>query len=848
MNAKAEKEKCILKNAKKKIFRTMLLGTSALTVASPIAQTVVMAEEATGGNTTTATPATPTSPTTPETPKVKKYTVKVISNTDKVKYDTVEVEENGKLKLPEAKISLEDGMYEYVGLYKDPEMKTPAYKHELDQPVTKDMTFYAKYNVFPSKKVYIETVNITVDANGNEIPEKTKSQRNYIDPGQSVKVSYDGAGGYFEDREMTTPYLDWGASLYENRTVYLKKFDTSASRANTSSVTFVEAREGKVRKLDSGKNSNEDTIIVKNGSTLKQPHITDGPYNVEGYYTDEAMTQPFDWNAPITANTTVYVNYAKHDVTFYISANIDAVRTEPQKTVAYGTIIRQPEVKTPAGYTFDGFFADREMTQPYDWSKPLQKDTVVYAKYSKTEIPSTGEDKAQHDFIIKSNVEEAKFSSAKVASGTSIKEPTVNAPEGFTFNGFFKDEAMTQPYTGWNKPITENTTVYAKFTKQEVAKYSFEIKANIENVEFDKLEVNSGATVKKPTDTSAPKGYRFVGYFENEEMTKEYDWSKPIKANTVVYAKFEKIEETNPSEPVKPTPTPEPKPTPTPEPEKPVNPADPVKPVDPVKPEPKPTPTPEPENPVQPVEPSKPGEKPVEPKPVEPVKPVNPADPKPTPTPEPEKPVNPADPTKPVTPADPTPTPEPEKPVDPADPVKPVDPTKPEPEKPVNPADPAKPSDGKIEARKFTIKPNVEGHNDWTWTFLKNRKIAVNNGFQVDEQGYLLNIDGFKLVGIYSDEAMTTLANPEYVLSEDLTLYAKYERLTAEDVKPSEDTTKPEDKKNYVNPAEAKNEAKKDTSAKSNVIETGARTNVFGYALTAIAALATSLFVFKKRK
>ena len=795
-----------MKNFKKKIFRTVLLGTSALTVASPIVQTVVMAEEATGENTaatgtaTTEKPKTET-PTT-EKPKVKKYTVKVISNTDKVKYDTVEVEENGKLKLPEAKISLEDGMYEYVGLYKDPEMKTPAYKHELDQPVTKDMTFYARYNVFPSKKVYIETVNITVDANGNEIPEKTRSQRNYIDPGQSAKISYDGAGGYFEDREMTTPYLDWGASLYENRTVYLKKFDTNASRTNTSSVTFVEAREGKVRKLDSGKNSNEDTIIVKNGSTLKQPHITDGPYNVEGYYKDEAMTQPFDWNAPITENTTVYVNYAKHDVTFYISANIDAVRTEPQKTVAYGTVIRQPEVKTPAGYTFDGFFSDREMTQPYDWSKPLQKDTVVYAKYSKTEIPSTGEDKTQYDFIIKSNVEEAKFSSAKVASGTSVKEPTVNAPEGFTFDGFFKDEAMTQPYTGWNKPITENITVYAKFTKQEVAKHSFEIKANIENVEFDKLEVNSGSTVKKPTDTSAPKGYRFVGYFENEEMTKEYDWSKPIKANTIVYAKFEKIEETNPSEPVKPTPTPEPKPTPTPEPEKPVNPADPVKPVDPAKPDPKPTPTPEPS--------------------------------KPTPTPEPEKPVQPVEPSKPG-----------EKPVEP---VKPVDPTKPEPEKPVNPADPAKPSDDKIEGKKFTIKPNVEGHNDWTWTFLKNRKIAVNNGFQVDEQGYLLNIDGFKLVGIYSDQEMKTPANPEYVLSEDLTLYAKYERLTAEDTKPSEDTTKPEDKKNHVNPTEAKNEAKKETASKNDAIPTGTRTNVFGYALTAVAALATSLFVFKKRK
>ena len=95
---------------------------------------------------------------------------------------------------------------------------------------------------------------------------------------------------------------------------------------------------------------------------------------------------------------------------------------------------------------------------------------------------------------------------------------------------------------------------------------------------------------------------------------------------------------------------------------------------------------------------------------------------------------------------------------------------------------------------------------------------------------------------------MKTPANPEYILSEDLTLYAKYERLTAEDVKPSEDTNKPEDEKNQVNPTEAKSEAKKEASSKKNAIETGARTNVFGYALTAIAALATSLFVFKKRK
>ena len=60
-----------MKNFKKKIFRTVLLGTSALTVASPIAQTVVMAEEATGENTTTTGTTTTEKPKT-ETPTAAK--------------------------------------------------------------------------------------------------------------------------------------------------------------------------------------------------------------------------------------------------------------------------------------------------------------------------------------------------------------------------------------------------------------------------------------------------------------------------------------------------------------------------------------------------------------------------------------------------------------------------------------------------------------------------------------------------------------------------------------------------------------------------------------------------------
>lgn len=245
-------------------------------------------------------------------------------------------------------------------------------------------------------------------------------------------------------------------------------------------------------------------------------------------------------------------------------------------------------------------------------------------------------------------------------------------------------------------------------------------------------------------------------------------------------------------------------PDPTPKPEQPATPTD-------------PTPT-QPETPTTPVE-----ETPAVPTP-EPEVPVTPADP--TPTPEPETPVNPvnpgdsgnvnggndedptpANPTNPTpeTPANPTPeTPSPEQPATPTTPVEetPAVPTPtPEPEVPATPETPAQPVEETPAVPEQPADPVVpETPAEPT------PEVPVTPTDSTPDAPVIPEDHGSRSITETQNNSENTSQN-------------------------SNGNTTTETK-----------------SSKNGIIETGARTNIFGYAFVAAIALVTSLFVLKKRK
>lgn len=108
--------------------------------------------------------------------------------------------------------------------------------------------------------------------------------------------------------------------------------------------------------------------------------------------------------------------------------------------------------------------------------------------------------------------------------------------------------------------MTENKTVvvtYKKTETQNPTTYTISFDMNCHGTQVDAQTVNEGAKATKPADPTA-EGYNFKGWYADENITNEFDFETAIKADTTVYAKWEKkddkpAEPSKPSEPTHPT-------------------------------------------------------------------------------------------------------------------------------------------------------------------------------------------------------------------------------------------------------------------------------------------------------
>ena len=229
-------------------------------------------------------------------------------------------------------------------------------------------------------------------------------------------------------------------------------------------------------------------------------------------------------------NTTV-TQADKYTVTFNSNggSEVKAQEVENGKTVA------KPTNPTRDGYTFGGWYTDSALTKEYDFKTVVTGNLTLYAKWNKAE-----------EVVTKVTVTFNSNGGSEVVSQTVDKGAKVTAPgnptkDGYTFGGWFTDEALTAPYN-FESAVTDNLTLYAKW--DEVVKvYKIEFVTGDESISIEPVEVNEGDTPLMPTDPTRD-GYTFGGWFTDEEFKVEFDESKAITANVTLYAKWDKIIET----------------------------------------------------------------------------------------------------------------------------------------------------------------------------------------------------------------------------------------------------------------------------------------------------------------
>ena len=124
-----------------------------------------------------------------------------------------------------------------------------------------------------------------------------------------------------------------------------------------------------------------------------------------------------------------------------------------------------------------------------------------------------------------------------VAKDGKATKPSDPARSGYIFDGWYKEKECTTPWNFSQDTVTQDTTLYAKYTK-----ISFIVTFDSQGGSaVDSQSVAKDGKATKPSDP-ARSGYIFDGWYKEKECTTPWSFSQDtVTRDTTLYAKFTKL-------------------------------------------------------------------------------------------------------------------------------------------------------------------------------------------------------------------------------------------------------------------------------------------------------------------
>lgn len=349
---------------------------------------------------------------------------------------------------------------------------TPTVKNEKDEEYTlvfsSEDTAIATYVDGKVKGIAVGEVKVKVSLEGHEkvFAEVTVK----VEPLKQHKVAFNTDGGtavaavdVTEGQKVTKPanptkeghvFVDWykDAAL---TTVF--DFDSAVTAAMTLYAKWELAEYNVTFDVDGG--SEVEAVGVNHGHTIDEPNDpTKDGYTFIGWFSDEDLTEEFDFETEITEDTTLY---AKWEVVSYtISLNLNGGTLDPTfPTTSYTVESDDITLPTPVkdGYDFIGWFttSDFQGEAVTEIETGSTGNVILFAKYELT----------KYEVSFETN-EGSAVSALLVTNGENAVRPADPTKDGFVFGAWFSDEDLTTIFD-FNTPITEDITLYAKWMTDE---------------------------------------------------------------------------------------------------------------------------------------------------------------------------------------------------------------------------------------------------------------------------------------------------------------------------------------------------------------------------------------------
>lgn len=212
-----------------------------------------------------------------------------------------------------------------------------------------------------------------------------------------------------------------------------------------------------------------------------------------------------------------------------ICAKLEATFTADGESISTQTIDRggkftEPAAPSKENHTFAGWYNGDEK---FDFDADTTNAPNVLNLVAKWDI---------NQYTVKFVSDHGSFADQTIEHGKLIETDKLTIPEveGYTFDGWYADENRTIEFD-FTKPITSNTTVYAKWTAKDYEVSFVTEHGNAptsQNVPYNGTATDPGKLTEE--------GYTFIGWYTDDTYSTEFDFTQPITGDTKVYAKWEK--------------------------------------------------------------------------------------------------------------------------------------------------------------------------------------------------------------------------------------------------------------------------------------------------------------------
>ncbi len=352
---------------------------------------------------------------------------------------------------------------------------------------------------------------VTFDSQGGTTIDSQSIQENYkaVVPEDPTLEGYE-FGGWYTDAACTEGNeFDLSSSGIESDITLYAKW----SLPSYYTVSFDYNYEG---------SKDPSLVEVPIGECVDEPKTpTREDHEFVAWYVDAACTVEYDFSTAILGDITVYADWIEA-ITYLITFDSGDGTAIASQIVVEGGLAEVPEADpTLTYYIFKGWYtADGDL---FDFSTEIYEFVNLYAKW---------EEAVTYYVTFESN-EGSEVETQRLVEYDVVVEPEDPTRKDYEFIAWCTDEALTMEYD-FSLPVTSDMTLYAEWKVLRTYYVTFESNGGSE---VEMQEIIEGELATQPENPTYEET-SFAGWYADEELTMEFDFSEGIYDNTTIYAKW----------------------------------------------------------------------------------------------------------------------------------------------------------------------------------------------------------------------------------------------------------------------------------------------------------------------